>query len=108
MQEEIEIDGTEISGTLHYVEGYTGFSGDPAEQEGNYLALHFAANDPTAEISVELIGGTVGNPKKLDDDGLCIFRISNKDTQLIRVYAESDNGTVVKTYSLSGLTLEEE
>ena len=62
-----------IGGTLHYVAGCTGFSGDPAEQEGNYLALHFEDEDATS-ISVKVVGSE-HDPVTLDPDGLLVVRI---------------------------------
>ena len=40
LQSGVSVGQDAIAGTLKYVTGYTGFSGDPAEQEGHYLALH--------------------------------------------------------------------
>lgn len=108
LQTGIEIADEEITGTLKHVTGYTGFSGDPAEQEGNYLALHFASETTGATITVELVGGTSG-PKALDADGLAILRISDKAAQTIKVTAEAEGYTTAeKTFDLSGLTLLEE
>ena len=42
LQENVTIMSGKFHGTLHYVTGYTGFSGDKTEQEGYYVALHFA------------------------------------------------------------------
>lgn len=88
--------------------GYTGFSGDPTEQEGNYLALHFEVPEAEeATISVELINGSVGHPVTLDPDGLLITRITDKDTQILEVVASLEGyPDVTKRYSLAGLTLE--
>lgn len=63
LQEGVSIDGNEIKGTSKYVEGYTGFSSNPAEQEGNFVVLHFASEEG-AEIKV--------NGVTLDSDGLFI------------------------------------
>lgn len=107
LQADIEVGDDEITGTLKHVTGYTGFSGDPAEQEGNYLALHFASEEG-ATITVELVGGTSG-PKVLDADGLAIFRISDKTTQTIKVTAEAEGRTAAELdFGLTGLTLLEE
>lgn len=62
-----------IGGTLHYVTGYTGFSGDPAEQEGNYLAIHFE-DDSASSISVKVVGSE-HDPVTLDEDGILVVRI---------------------------------
>ncbi len=105
LQEDIVLDGSKISGKLKYVTGYTGFSGDPAEQEGNYIALHAETDFTEDSITLELINGTVGHPVTLDSDGLMVVRITNKDTQKIKLVATKGTRTRVKIYDLSGLTL---
>ena len=108
LQSDIEVGTNAITGTLKYVSDYTGFSGDPNEQAGNYLALHFECDDADS-ISVELVGGVSGRGEvTLDSDGLIILRISN-NAQVIKVRAYKD-GVVggIQTYSLTGLTLNEE
>lgn len=97
-----------ITGTLHYVTGYTGFSGAAAEQSGHYLALHFElAEDTDNTVTVEIIGGTSG-AVTLDPDGLWIGLIKNTN-QKIKVTASAEGyPTVTKVYSLAGLTLEAE
>ena len=62
-----------INGTLKYVTGYTGFSGDPEEQEGNFLALHAAAEGATS-IGWRPLGSTA-DPAILDNDGLLVLKI---------------------------------
>ena len=107
LQTSVSISGTAISGTLKYVTGYTGFSGDTEEQSGNYLALHFAVPGVTgATISVELVGGTSDWPIILDSDGLVVVRITNKNTQYLKVTAgKAGYVSFVQAYSLSDLTL---
>lgn len=72
------------------------------EQSGYYLALSFATN-AGAEITTELINGT-GGVKKISD-GFCVYRITDKDSQIIRVSAKKNERTVMKEYSLSQLVL---
>lgn len=86
--------------------GYTGFSGNEAEQSGNYLALKMDS-DESATITVELIGGTVGHPITLDEDRNIVIRITNPRTQSLEVVATVDNESVTKRYSLAGLLLDE-
>ena len=105
LQENVTVGDTGITGTLKYVTDYTDFSGNVEEQSGNYLALHCGTNIEADSITVELINGTVGHPVTLDSDGLIILRISDKDTQSVRVVATKDGEKAVKTYSLTGLTL---
>lgn len=105
LQSGVSVGGSDITGTLKYVTGYTGFSGDPAEQQGNYLVLHIDTDAEGATIQVELIGGKHG-PVTLDSDRTLITRISNK-SQKIKITASKEGyPTVSKTYTLAGLKLE--
>ena len=108
LQEDIEITGTAISGTLKAVAGYTGFSGDSELQSGHYIALHFASVPEGATITCELTGGSTGHPVTLGEDGILVARVTDKSTQTLVVVA-SANGYATRTvvYDLSGLTMGE-
>lgn len=105
LQSNVHIGASAITGTLKYVDDYTGFSSKTEEQSGNYLAIH-AADSKADSITAELVGGTKG-PVTLDSDGLIVFRIANKNTQSVKITSYK-NGVAkdVKTYSLTGLTIE--
>lgn len=110
LQTNVNVSRTAVTGTLKYVTGYTGFnSAEPIEQEGNYLALDFSTDMDAAgaTVTVELVGGTKG-PVQLThpDDMFCVFRVTNKDTQNIRVKATKDGATSTRELDLSGLVLE--
>ena len=105
LQDNIEVGDGAISGELLYVTGYTGFSGDPAEQSGNYIAIKCTA-DAGSTITVELVNGTLGHPVTLDSDGIIVIRISNKATQTIEVIATKDEMSQKQTFTLTGLTLD--
>jgi len=106
LQDDIEISGGSITGTLKYVTGYTGFSGDSSEQAGNYLAVVCTAQEGDT-ITARLIGGIHPNPVTLDSDGILIVRITDKDIQKLEFTATSADGTMeTRVYDLSGLTLE--
>lgn len=92
---------------MKHVTGYTGFSSNTSEQEGNYLALKVDADSEDAIVTVELVGGTKG-PVTLDDDMNIVLLIKNKDTQSIKVTTTHNEESITKTYGLSGLTLETE
>ena len=92
---------------MKYVTGYTGFSSNTSEQEGNYLALKVDADSEDAVATVELVGGTKG-PVTLDDDMNIVLLIKNKDTQSIKVTVDNGENSTTKTYGLIGLTLETE
>lgn len=49
----------------------------------------------------------VTNPVTLDDDGIAVLKIADKNSQTITVVASKDGyDSVTKVYSLTGLTLE--
>ena len=106
MQSNINVSGDIITGTLKYVTGYTGFSGDPAEQKGNYLALHFSSEEEGAVITCQMFNG--GNPDRvvtLDEDGILICRVPSNDCVIKVTATVEGEGSSIKTYSLAGLTL---
>lgn len=105
LQSGVSIGQDSITGTLKYVTGYTGFSGDPAEQEGHYLALHIDTDTEADSITVQLIGGAHG-PVELDSDRTNIFRIKNKQQKIKIVAKKEGYPDVERTYNLAGLTLE--
>ena len=94
-----------ITGTLKFVDDYTGFSSKVEEQSGNYLVIHAEVPEASdAEIRVK-----VTNPVTLDDDGIAVLRIRDKNSQTVTVVAtKTGYEPVTKVYSLSGLTVETE
>ena len=106
LQTGIEIsDDYKITGTLKKITGWTAFSGDPAEQSGNYIAVKATAAEG-ATITAQVIGGDHG-PVTLDEDGILIARIKNVGQDL-QFKAITTAGVQTITYDLSGLTLLEE
>ena len=110
LQTNVNVSRTAVTGTLKYVTGYTGFnSSESIEQEGNYLALDFSTDmdAPGATVTVELVGGTKGEVSlTYPSDMFCVFRITDKNTQNIRVKATKDGATSTRELDLSGLVLE--
>ena len=105
LQSNVTVGTSAIRGTLKNVDDYTGFSGLEAEQSGHYLVLKCECEDADS-ITVQLIGGVHG-PVTLDPDGLIILRVTS-NTQSVRVTAIKDGyDSVVKNYSLTGVTLAE-
>ena len=105
LQSGITISNGSISGTLLYVSDYSAaFAG--SEASGNYLALHCAvAENTSATITVEVVGGQHG-PVTLDEDGIVVLRIADKDAQSVRVIATASGySTTTRTFILTGLTL---
>lgn len=106
LQSNIVIGSDKITGSLKKVTGYTGFSSDVAEQSGNYLALHCDGIPSADTVTFEVVGGTVGHPVTLDSDRLIVVRITNTETQYIRIVATKSGVSMAKTLYLTGLTLE--
>lgn len=97
------VDGV-ISGKLQYVENYTGFSNDPAKQEGNYLALKVETDPADTETTFELLGGNSGR-KTLDSDGIMLIRVTNGNTQSLSITSTKGKDSLTKVYKLTGLEL---
>ena len=104
LQSGVGVGGSDITGTLKYITGWTAFSGDPEEQNGNFIALHIDTDVAADSITVQIIGGTHG-PQTLDSDRTCIFRIKNKNQKIKIVATKAGYPTVEKTFTLGGLTL---
>ena len=105
-QSDIEIEGTSVSGILNYIDDYSaaGYTGD--EAYGNSIVLHFSVPD----VDDVVIQTTTNNRTvTLDDDGILIAHVADKDSQTITVVASKEGyESVTKTYELSGLMCEEE
>jgi hypothetical protein len=103
LQENVVVHDDWISGTLKYVTGYTGFSGDEAEQSGNYLALDFTATDGAA-TTVELKNArTTQGPVNIDSEMYIVVRVSDPRKQAIVVTTTKAGETITRTLRLGSL-----
>lgn len=105
-QSDIDISGLSVSGILNYIDDYSsaGYTGD--EAYGNYIVLHFSVPN-TDDVVIQTT--TNNRTVTLDDDGILIAHIADKDSQTIEVVASKEGyESVTKTYELSGLICEEE
>lgn len=86
LQSGVTYNDGEFKGELKYVTGYTGFSGDPEEQEGYYIAFHVAYEGAD---SIKVNGST------LDEDGIIILRFKNGNNKnskaIIEITKDSDS-----------------
>ena len=99
LEEDVAVSNGSISGTLKYVTEYIGFSGDPEEQEGNYLALYYRVPEVTTNTSTVT----------LDPDGLHIIRIKGGKVlgKKITVTASKEGyKTIKRVYALDNLVCE--
>ena len=99
----------DITGTLKYVTGYTGFSNNPELQEGNYLVVSWADGVPSGVTSLKLgLSPSYGSGMKevlADPDQNMVFRVHDNSQKVKMIYT---NGTEKETklYSLKNLVLE--
>ena len=103
LQDGITIEGDEISGTLKYTKDFVKAFGED-EKDGNFLALEISS-DNGETITTEVVNGTHG-PVTVDD-GFCIYRITDKDTQKIKITVSKGDQSKVVQYGLTGLTCDE-
>lgn len=104
MQSNISVsaDGV-ISGTSKYVTGYTGFSGRPDEQEGNYLAIKVTGE--ADRVRLKNLNG--GNWITLDPDRTHVWILKNGNNGGFRVEQKIGDKIFTNDYSFSGLTIEQ-
>ena len=104
LQEDMAVVGNKITGTLKYVTGYTGFSSKTAEQQGNYLAMHFSI--PGQTIGQDGLKVKV-NGSNLDADGLIVL-IMNKQLKPITAIATMGDDSFTLKLDPKALVLEPE
>lgn len=103
LQTGISVGANAITGTLKYVDDYTGYSTEASEQAGNYLALHCTV--PGVEDVT--ITANVSEDKTVDSsNGTVVLRIADKTAPLTVTASKVGYEDVVKTYSISGLILQ--
>ena len=94
---------------VHYVTGYTGYSDDPDEQNGYYLALHITSpGNDNIKVRLNTVNHESGEEDHvdgtLDSDGIVVVRresLSDMSQSIdIMVYDNDDRLIVAKTYAL--------
>lgn len=102
LQDDIEIEDDAVSGTLLYIDDYTGFSEDTDLQVGNFLAIH-AEVPYVDDVEITCEDGVVL------DSGIIVVRVTDKSTQTVTVVASKQGfESVTKTFTLEGLTCEDD
>lgn len=103
---DVTVAGDAITGTLTKVTGFTMYSSESTEQEGNYLAFKVTKLPKDSTATAVVTGGKKEAQSVAVNTPMC-FRVSNKDSQKLEVtVTTNDQRTGKKTYDLSGLTLE--
>lgn len=108
LQSNVVVGVNDIKGKLNFIDDYTGFSGDPAEQEGWYLAIHASVPDVTG-ATIKIKHSDKAGDKALDSDGILILRVDEKifatDRKLTFTAYKDGYAPYSKTFALKGLTL---
>jgi len=106
LQSNVKVGRRSVSGTLHYVTGYTGFSSKTEEQSGHYVAIHADSDDATT-ITAKMYPS--GMEVELDSDRTIIIRVTNINNQRVTFTASKEGSAPVsKTFSFTGLNLEKQ
>lgn len=105
LQEDVTIMSGKFYGTLHYVTGYTGFSGDVEEQQGNYLVFKVV---PPEGLTIGTNITIKVNGAALDSDGIMILRAKNAPLKNKIIVTASKDGYETLLWKLdpTGLVLE--
>lgn len=110
-QSDVTVTGGEITGTLNFMEGGLSPSG-PLAGDGYFLALkysNFASGLTYANVKVGLVPSVSGMAlQTLDSDCDTVMKITDKNTQKVKVVQEDSAGHKnVQYFGLKGLTLED-
>lgn len=111
MQSNVEVHGNRISGKLKFIEG--GLSPDgPLAGDGYFLALHWSNPDTNAtSLKVGLVPSASGMDLVEcinDTDRNGVFKISNPNTQMLKMISSNASHTTQQSFDLSGLVFESE
>ena len=102
LQALVVVSGNNILGTLHYIDDYTGFSGDPEEQVGHFLAFKVDYPLDYDSLTVETVAQ---GEQTLDPDKTMVLRIVKKAPFTVRAYKDS-KCVAFKSYNVDQLVLE--
>lgn len=108
-QDDVEVDGNKITGTLKFMEGGLSPSG-PLAGDGYFIALKW--NDPEEGVTSLLVGlqpseGT-GLVEAIDDtDRNGVFKIADKNQKLI-LWQKSETKSNKQVFDLTGLVFEDD
>lgn len=99
LQEDVVVGENSIDGRLFYVEDYTGFSSNPDEQHGNYIALKVTANH---QATIKFKGKQTTT---LDESGEIVILVENNEKTL-KFTAETELESTEVTFSLADMVLD--
>lgn len=110
IQSNIAISGGKVTGELKFIEG--GIAPGTLSGDGYFLGLkfsNFASGLTYANVKVGIVPSSTGMPlQTLDSDQNAVFKVTDKDTQKIKIVQSDSKGHKnVQLLSLADLELEE-
>lgn len=105
MQNGVTVSGNEITGTL-----YKQTSGQIVTdwEEGYFIGLHFTPDSDATVTKVGLVPSMGTGMLPLDEDNLAMFKLTDKNTQRLKVESSRPGEKKTWFFDLSGLTLSDE
>lgn len=110
MQEDVTVSNDVVSGTLKFIEGGLSPAG-PLEGDGYFLAIKWS--DPAQTVTslkvglVPSISGMEPIECLADTDRNGVFKITDPNNQVIKIYQSNADHKHLQILSLKGLILEE-
>lgn len=109
IQSDIAINDGKVTGELKFIEG--GIAPGTLSGDGYFLGLkfsNFASGLTYANVKVGIVPSSTGMPlQTLDNDKNAVFKVSDKNTQKIKIVQSDAQGHKnIQLLSLAGLTLE--
>lgn len=103
IQEDIAVSGKNITGTLKFLSGSNAIT--DVWGEGNFIALKFGNIVDGDIVSVGITPSQGTGMQDLDEDKNALFKVADKDSQVITVVTKRGVQSRTDMYSLSDLTV---
>lgn len=104
IQEDITVSGRYIKGTSKWLSGENAIT--HVWGPGNFIALKFSDFAETDTVKVGIIPSQGTGMVELDSDKNALFKIADKNAQVIKVVVSNSKASKTFDYYLSSLTLE--
>ena len=106
IQSDITVDGRYIKGTSKWLSGSNAITN--VWGPGNFIALKFSDFAETDTVKVGIIPSQGAGMVELDEDHNALFKIADKNVQVIKIEVSNSKTSKTFDYYLTSLTLESE
>lgn len=106
IQSDITVDGHYIKGTSKWLSGSNAITN--VWGPGNFIALKFSDFAETDTVKVGIIPSQGAGMVELDEDHNALFKIADKNVQVIKIEVSNSKTSKTFDYYLTSLTLESE